>query len=98
MIDDPSQKSEVCGGAEDGVFAEGAVETIDACFARIGVADQLREHRVESNADRASLRHTCIDTHARTGRLVVKGDRSALRQKLIVGIFGVNAYLDRMTA
>ena len=38
-----------------------SVEAIDGGVARLGVADQLRQHRIEAHTDLRSLRHTGID-------------------------------------
>src|SRR5882672_7762071 len=84
MGDHTPQKAEIRFGAEDGVLAQRAVQTIDAELARLGVADQLRQHRIEFHADLPPLGHTRIDPHTRPARLVVESDGPTLGKKAII--------------
>src|SRR5436190_12159749 len=95
---DAPQPGDVRRQAEDREIAQGAVEAGDAGIARLRVADELRQHRIERHADLASLPHAGVDAHARPGRLGVEADRPALRQKAVVGILGIDADLDRVAA
>src|SRR5207302_3193601 len=84
--------------AEDDVVAESAIETVDGGVARLRVADQFRQHRIETDADLRPLRHARVDAHARSGRLAVERDLPALRQEAVVRILGINAHFDGVTA
>src|SRR5438067_971892 len=98
MRHDAAKPGDIGLRAEDDVVTEGAVEAIDRGVARLRISDQFGEHGVELDADRASLGHAGVDTDAGPRRLAVNRNRAALREKTIVGILGVDAYLDRVAA
>src|SRR5258706_1383288 len=98
MRDHAPQPGEVCLRTEDDVIAQRAVEAVDGGIARLRVADQLRQHRIETDADLRSLRNAGIDADARAGRLAIEGDRAALRKEAVIGVFRVDAHLDGVAA
>ena len=84
--------------AEDNVVAESAIEAVDGGVARLRVADQLRQHWIETDADLRPLRYPRVDAHARSGRLAVERDLPALWKEPIVRILRVDAHFDGVAA
>src|SRR5436190_3323133 len=98
MRDDAAKPGDVCLRAEDRVLPEGAGDAVDAGVAGFGEADEFCEHGIEAESDLAAAGDAGVDAHAGAGRLAVVREGAALREEAIVGVFGVDAHLDRVSA
>src|SRR5882672_12606963 len=78
----------------DRVFLEGASETRNRLRAVLSPGDQLAEHWIVFGRDAETCIHAVIQAYSGAGRRAPRMNRSGRGEKLIAGIFRVQAAFD----
>ena len=97
--DQPFEEIDVAGRA-DHVAVRQRVGQFRQCLAAIlAVHDQFGDHRIVEHADRVALLDARVDTHAVAGRRQLQAfEPAAAGQEIALGVFRVEAHLDRVAA
>src|SRR5437879_6523734 len=98
LSEDAPEEADIGFDAGDGIFLEGAAETRDRLLAAVAPGDQLAQQRIVVRGDGPTFIHAFIEPNPRAARRAVREDLAGRRKEIIVGVFGIDARFDGVTA
>src|SRR5579859_4718712 len=98
LREDAAEESSVGLDARYGVLLEGATQASDRFFATVSPGDQLAQERIVVHGHGPAFVDAFIETNPGTAGRMARKNFSGRREKIIVGIFGVETDFHGVTA